>query len=139
MNYSEFSFWLILIAFAVPYFGVRYLAKSLNLWRDSFDAIGLMVWSLLLFLNTDRTSFAVFAFDVIFNYLMVALMLRYQGWQARLIAATVIVFDIAILAYFKYLVFFVEDVVGLFVNIPLNWQETFPIPVKNRIPPGVSF
>lgn len=139
MNYSEFSFWLILIAFAVPYFGVRYLAKSLNLWRDSFDAIGLMVWSLLLFLNTDRTSFAVFAFDVVFNYFMVALMLRYQGWQARLIAAAVIVFDIAILAYFKYLVFFVEDVVGLFVNIPVNWQQNFPIPVKNRIPPGVSF
>lgn len=139
MNYSEFSFWFILIAFAVPYFGVRAIAKSLNLWRDSFDAIGLMVWSLMLFLNTDRTSFAVFAFDVVFNYLMVAWILRLQGSQARLVAAIVIIFDIAILAYFKYLVFFVEGVVGLLINIPDNWRSLSPIPIRDRIPPGVSF
>jgi D-alanyl-lipoteichoic acid acyltransferase DltB (MBOAT superfamily) len=139
LNYSEFSFWFILIAFAVPYFGVRAIAKSLNLWRDSFDAIGLMVWSLMLFLNTDRTSFAVFAFDVVFNYLMVAWILRLQGTQARLVAAIVIIFDIAILAYFKYLVFFVEGVVGLLINIPDNWRSLSPIPIRDRIPPGVSF
>ncbi|OKH26185.1 membrane-bound O-acyltransferase family protein [Hydrococcus rivularis NIES-593] len=139
MNYSDFSFWVILIGFAIPYFGIRYLAKTLNLWRDSFDSIGLMVWSLMLFLNTDRISFAVFVFEVVFNYIMVALMLRYQSVQARLIAMTVIVFDIAILAYFKYLAFFVEDVAGLVATIPQNWQTTFPIPVPDRIPPGVSF
>lgn len=98
-----------------------------------------MVWSLMLFLNTDKTSFAVFVFDVVFNYIMVALMLRYQGVQAKLIATIVIVFDLAILAYFKYLAFFVEDVVGLVATIPQNWQTTFPIPVPDRIPPGVSF
>jgi alginate O-acetyltransferase complex protein AlgI len=139
LNYSEFSFWFILIAFAVPFFGVRAFAKSLNLWRDSFDAIGLMVWSLMLFLNTDRTSFAVFAFDVVFNYLMVAWILRLQGSQARLVAAIVIIFDIAILAYFKYLVFFVEGVVGLFINLPDNWRSLSSIPIRDRIPPGVSF
>lgn len=125
--------------FAVPYFGVRYLAKSLNLWRDSFDSIGLLVLSLMLFLNTDRTSFTVFVFDVVFNYLMVALMQRSQGGQARLIAASAIIINIAILAYFKYLVFFVENVVGLVANLPENWQKTSPLPVANRIPPGVSF
>jgi alginate O-acetyltransferase complex protein AlgI len=139
LNYSEFSFWLILIGFAIPYFGIRAFAKSLNLWRDSFDSIGLAVWSLMLFLNTDKISFAVFVFDVVFNYIMVALMLRFQGTQAKLIATIVIVFDIAILAYFKYLVFFVEDVIGLVATIPQNWQSTFPIPVSTRIPPGVSF
>jgi D-alanyl-lipoteichoic acid acyltransferase DltB (MBOAT superfamily) len=139
LNYSDFSFWFILISFAVPFFGVRYWAKSLNLWRDSFDSIGLMFWSLMLFLNTDKISFAVFVFDVVFNYIMVALMLRFQGWQARLTAAIVIIFDLAILAYFKYLIFFVEDVVRLVANIPENWQQSFPIPVATRIPPGVSF
>jgi alginate O-acetyltransferase complex protein AlgI len=139
LNYSDFSFWLILIGFAIPFFGIRALAKSLNLWQDIFDSIGLAVWSCMLFVNTDRTSFVVFAFEVIFNYIMVAMMLRYQGAQAKLIATIVIVFDIAILAYFKYLIFFVEDVVGLVVNIPNNWQNTFPIPVPDRIPPGVSF
>jgi alginate O-acetyltransferase complex protein AlgI len=139
LNYSDFTFWLILIGFAIPYFTLRYLAKSVNLWRDSFDAIGLAGWSLLLFLNTDITSFSVFAFDVVFNYVMVALMLRYQGTQAKLIAASVIIFDIAILAYFKYLTFFVEDVIGLLITIPSNWKSAFPLPIPSRIPPGVSF
>ena len=58
-----------------------------------------------------------------------------------------IIFDVAVLAYFKYLVFFVDDVIGLIINIPDNWQQGFCIGLANRnislvpqrIPPGVSF
>lgn len=139
MNYSDFSFWWVLLLFSVPFFTVRYLGRSLNLWRPIFDSIGLMSMSLLLFLNASKTSFIIFAFEIVFNYLMVALMLRRQGWQAKLIATLVIIFDIAILAYFKYLTFFVEDVIGLLVNVPKNWEQSFPLPIKNQIPPGVSF
>lgn len=139
MNYSDFSFWWVLILFSVPFLTVRYIGKSLNLWQDFFDSIGLMAMSLLLFVNASRSSFIVFIFEIVFNYLMVAWMLRRQGAEARLIATLVILFDVAVLAYFKYLVFFVEDVVGLLVNIPPNWQQTSPIPVSSRIPPGVSF
>ena len=139
MNYSDFSFWWILLYFSLTFFTVRYLAKSFNLWRGIFDSIGLAVLSLMLFFNASRSSFAVFIFEIIFNYLMVQWMLRRQGWQAKLIAAVVIIFNVTVLAYFKYLTFFVEDVIGLVVNIPDNWQQNFPIPVKNRIPPGVSF
>lgn len=139
MNYSDFSFWWILFLYCVPFFTVRYLAKSANLWRGVFDTVGLVFLSLLLFYNASASSCAVFVFEIVFNYLMVQWMLRCQGWQAKLIASVVIIFNIAVLAYFKYFTFFVEDVVGLVVNIPNNWEQASPIPVRNAIPPGVSF
>ncbi|GFZ91182.1 hypothetical protein CYANOKiyG1_01410 [Okeania sp. KiyG1] len=66
-------------------------------------------------------------------------MLQRRGWESRAIATFLIVFDVAVLAYFKYLTFFVEDVVGLVVGIPDNWQQSFPLPVYKTIPPGISF
>lgn len=139
MNFSDFSFWWVLLIFSVPFFTVRTLGKNLNFWRDYFDTIGLMVLSLTLFLNASLKSFAVFIFEVIFNYIMVQLMFQRRGWESRAIATFLIVFDVAVLAYFKYLTFFVEDVVGLVVGIPNNWQQSFPLPVYKTIPPGISF
>ncbi len=139
MNYSEFSFWWILLLFSIPFFTVRFIGQNLNLWRGVFDSFGLMALSLLLFLNANTTSFVVFMFEIVFNYLMVAWMLRLQGSQAKLVGTLVIIIDVLILAYFKYLTFFVEDVIGLFLNIPENWQQASILPIRNTIPPGVSF
>jgi D-alanyl-lipoteichoic acid acyltransferase DltB (MBOAT superfamily) len=139
MNYSDFSFWWVLLLFSIPFFTIRYIGKSLNLWREIFDAIGLAAMSLILFSNASRSSFIIFAFEVIFNYLMVILMLRRQGWQAKLIATLIIGVDIAILAYFKYFIFVVEDIIGLIINIPPNWQQVLPFSIQDKIPPGVSF
>ncbi|MGB3511945.1 MAG: MBOAT family O-acyltransferase [Microcoleaceae cyanobacterium] len=140
MNFSDFSFWWVLLIFSVPFFSIRALGKNLNFWRAEFDTIGLMVLSLTLFLNASLKSFAVFIFEVIFNYIMVRLMLQKRGWESKAIATFLIIFDVAVLAYFKYLTFFVEDVVGLAMGgMPENWQQGFPLPVFNRIPPGISF
>jgi D-alanyl-lipoteichoic acid acyltransferase DltB (MBOAT superfamily) len=117
------------------------------MWQGVYDGIGLMFMSLLLFLNASASSFVVFILEVIFNYLMVQFMLRCQGSQAKLVATLLIIFDVAILAYFKYLVFFVEDVIGLVINVPVNWQQNYIFPIFNhnfslvptRIPPGLSF
>ncbi|MBD2346458.1 MBOAT family O-acyltransferase [Anabaena subtropica] len=139
MNFSEFSFWWVLLLFSIPYFTVRYVAKLLNLWRGIFDAVGLAAISSLLFVNASRSSFAIFVCEIIFNYVMVWLMLRQQGWKAKAIATTVIIIDIAILAYFKYLNFFVEDVLGLLVpGLAASWQGK-TIPGMGSIPPGLSF
>ncbi|NEQ52088.1 MAG: MBOAT family protein, partial [Leptolyngbya sp. SIO3F4] len=113
MNFSEFSFWWVLLLVSVPFFAVRYVGKVLGRWPDKFDTVGLAALSLVLFVNADRTSFVVFLFEIIFNYLMVKWMLGREGKQAQLIATALIVFDVAVLAYFKYLTFFVEDVIGL--------------------------
>ncbi|MTJ51360.1 MBOAT family protein [Anabaena sp. UHCC 0253] len=139
MNFSEFSFWWVLLLFCIPYFTVRYVAKSLNLWRDIFDTVGLVSMSLFLFLNASKSSFVIFICEIIFNYMMVWLMLRQEKWQAKAIATVVVVIDIAILAYFKYLNFFVEDVLGLIIpGLAENWQSK-SIPGMGSIPPGLSF
>jgi alginate O-acetyltransferase complex protein AlgI len=147
LNYSDFSFWWILILFFVPFFTVRSVVKSFNLWQSSYDSIGLMVVSMLLFFNASTSSFVIFLFEIIFNYLMVQYMLRCEGDKAKLVATILIVIDVLILAYFKYLIFFVEDVIGLLVNIPETWRDGFTWQIFNRnvslvptrIPPGVSF
>ncbi len=139
MNYSDFSFWWILILFCIPFFSIRFLANQFNLWRGIFDGIGLAALSMILFYNASPASFIIFIFEIIVNYLMVQYMLRRQGAEAKFIATIIIIFDVAVLAYFKYLTFFVEDIVGLVFSLPQNWQSSFPIPISNRIPPGVSF
>ncbi|CCQ66010.1 Probable poly(beta-D-mannuronate) O-acetylase [Crocosphaera watsonii WH 0402] len=105
MNYSDFSFWWILILFSVPFFTVRYIAQSANLWRGVFDSIGLLALSFLLFFHASRSSFIIFLGELIFNYLMVQWMLRSQGWKAKAIATVVIIINVSILAYFKLLNF----------------------------------
>lgn len=139
MNFSDFSFWWILLLFGAPFLAVRAIATSRGLWGDRFDAVALAVLSLTLFLNASFSSFFVFLFEVIFNYLMVRWMLTKTGWEARAIATCLIAFDVGVLAYFKYLTFFVEDVVGLAVGLSPNWQQGFPLPVFEQIPPGISF
>jgi len=139
LNFSEFSFWWVLLLTSVPFFAVRYIGQRFDWWQNRFDAVGLAALSLLLFMNASATSFAVFLFEILFNYFMVSLMLRREGKQARLIAAAVIIFDVAVLAYFKYLTFFIEDFIGLAAPVPANWQASFPLPVFQTIPPGVSF
>lgn len=144
MNFSDFSFWWVLLLYCIPFFIVRSIGKSLNIWSDLADRIGLAAMSLILFVNASQSSFIIFAVDVIFNYLMVRLMQsRMQSGKsadARLIAGMTIVIDIAILAYLKYLTFFVEDVLGLVVpGVEDNWKQEFPLPIVNVIPPGVSF
>lgn len=139
MNYSDFSFWWILILFCIPFFSVRFLANKLNLWRGVFDTIGIISLSLILFYKASPSSFLVFIFELIVNYLMVQYMLKKEGSEAKLIATIIIIVDVAILAYFKYLIFSVENVIGLVFSIPENWQTNFIIPVSDKIPPGVSF
>ncbi len=136
MNFTEFSFWWLLFLFIVPLLGVRYVSQRLKVWQDDYDRIGLLLLSLLLFFNASQKSFIIFAFEIIFNYVMVWLMLRRQGWEARAIAIAVIIIDVAILAYFKYLLFFLHDVLGLAVK---GTGGNVAIPGIHAVPPGLSF
>jgi alginate O-acetyltransferase complex protein AlgI len=137
LNFSEFSFWWVLLLVSIPFFTVRLIAKSLQLWHSRFDALGLAALSLMLFVNASKTSFAIFVIEILFNYMMVYWMLRRQGWQAKAIATVLVVIDIGILAYFKYINFFVEDLLGLvFGDLANSWKG---IPGAGAIPPGISF
>ena len=140
MNFTEFSFWWWLVLMIVPLLGVRQLSRYLNFWQPSYDRIGLMVLSLTLFLNAAHSSFVIFGFELIFNFQMVQLMQRQKGSRAKIIAGITIAIDLAILIYFKYLDFFVEEVFGLAVgDLPDVWNKNTEIPGIIGIPPGISF
>lgn len=139
MNYSDFSFWWVLILFSVPYFTVRYIAKSFNLWRGVFDSLGVLGLSLILFVNASPSSFIIFIAEVVFNYLMLQLIIRFQDGKAKIVAGILITINVFTLAYFKYLTFFVEHVLDLVVTVPNDWHQEFFLPVFRSIPPGVSF
>jgi D-alanyl-lipoteichoic acid acyltransferase DltB (MBOAT superfamily) len=140
MNFTEFSFWWLLFLIGLPLLGIRCLGKYLNIWSASYDRIGLMVLSLTLFWNAAHSSFFIFAFELVFNYVMVRLMQRQPSSKARVIAAVTIAIDIAILVHFKYLDFFVRDVFGLAtVATSDSLNQNIAIPGIGGIPPGISF
>ena len=139
MNFSEFSFWWILLLFCVPFFTARLVGQSCHLWRGSFDMVGIAALSMLLFFHASATSFLVFVVQILFNYGMVRWMITRPPAQERLIATVLIILDVCVLAYFKYLTFFVEDALGLVMPVSSSWRSQFPLPVLGGIPPGVSF
>lgn len=144
MNFTEFSFWWILIGVGAPLLVVRGLSRRLGFWQPSYDRISLMLMSLLLFWNAAQSSFAIFAFELVFNYGLVCLMQRQKGWRAKAIATLIIGVDLAILIYFKYLVFLAEDVFGwAFIGLFGQWSQqesvNAALPGLQGIPPGISF
>ncbi len=140
MNFTEFSFWWLLVLLIVPFLVIRYVGERLQLWQESYDRIGLMILSLVLFFNASTSSFIIFVFEIIFNYAMVCIMLRRSGWEAKAIAVVAIVIDVGILAYFKYLHFFLTDVLGVAVRgIGGSFSGDVAIPGVRAIPPGLSF
>jgi alginate O-acetyltransferase complex protein AlgI len=140
LNFSEFSFWWLLLLFSLPFFTVRFIANHFNLWRASFDSVGLAAMSMFLFFNASRSSFVIFVVEIIFNYLMVRQILRCEAKTAKILGTAVIAIDVAILAYFKYLNFFVEDVLDLVLpGVGASWKAQGEVPGMGAIPPGLSF
>lgn len=144
MNFTEFSFWWILGLVGLPLLLARSLSRRFGFWRAGHDRIGLMLMSLLLFWNAAQSSFAIFAFELVLNYGLVRIMQRQKGWWAQAIAAVIISVDLAILIYFKYLAFIIENALG-WVQVGLlsqggqTGQADTILPGLQGIPPGISF
>lgn len=49
MNFTDFSFWWWLLLMAIPLLGIRYLGQLFKMLPSSYDRIGLMLVSLILF------------------------------------------------------------------------------------------
>ena len=86
MNFSEFSFWWILLLFCVPFFTVRFVGQICNVWRGIFDTVGIAALSLILFFKASPTSFFVFLIQILFNYWMVRWMITRPPQQELEIA-----------------------------------------------------
>ncbi|MEM9541811.1 MAG: MBOAT family protein, partial [Cyanobacteria bacterium P01_E01_bin.42] len=106
MNFTEFSFWWILLLLAVPLFTIRFLAKKMGFWFPRGDSYLLAILSLTLFWNAARYSFIIFVTEITLNYLAVSAILKLPKKQARLLSIIIIALDLLVLIYYKYINFF---------------------------------
>lgn len=140
MNFTQFAFWWMLLLVSIPLLSLRWLCQRYFRWPRGGDAWLLMLLSLTLFYSAARASFIIFVGELLFNYAMVRLMQRQSGKLASLIALVVILADLALLGYFKYLDFFVQSLLPTFASQETAVsQATAAIDHRGGIPPGISF
>lgn len=137
MNFADFSFWWTLLTAGLVLLVIRGVGSYFKVWSASLDRLGLMALSLVIFWAASRTSFVIFVLELAFNYTMVRLMQRQRGQRAIALATVTITIDLLILAYFKYLEFFVQGVLGLDPDVAQALRA--PLPYNQFIPPGISF
>ncbi|MGA1411285.1 MAG: hypothetical protein ACO37W_16285, partial [Prochlorotrichaceae cyanobacterium] len=61
MNFTEFSFWWILLSLGLPFLGIRWLCQKFTTWSPKSDRIALVFLSLFLFWNAAHNSFIILA------------------------------------------------------------------------------
>lgn len=146
MNFTEFSFWWTLCLLALPLLTIRFLIKKLRFWPSQGDSYLLAILSLMLFWNAARYSFILFLVEITLNYLAVSAILKLPKKRAKWFAAGIIVLDLLVLIYYKYIVFFIQGLllpISSFI-LPLDnsqLESLFKINMatKGGIPPGISF
>ncbi len=138
MNFADFSFWWSLTLLSCAFLLIRRIGQTLKLWSPICDQLSLLVISLSIFWNAAKVSFLIFAFEVIFNYVMVCLIQDSQGWRAKVLAILTISVDLSILFYFKYLTFLFQDILGITI-VSLSSTQPEQTSIIQKIPPGISF
>jgi D-alanyl-lipoteichoic acid acyltransferase DltB (MBOAT superfamily) len=139
MNFTEFSFWWILVVIGAPFLIFRCFFKRLGLWGDVYDRLALSALSLLLFWNAASSSFVIFVSELAFNYFAIRL-LQHIDRGKSIIVACVIVIDLLVLIHFKYIDFIVSNSFGLISpNYTEVLRDNFDFFKRGSIPPGISF
>lgn len=139
MNFTNFSFWWLLILTLLPMLLVRTCALKFKLWRYEFDKVLLAFLSLFLFLHAAKQSFIIFAFELIINYFAVSFLRSRHSRYSNFFAIFVIFINVSILLFYKYLNFFAHDVFGFVFKILAFSPDNFLFNAAGDIPPGISF
>ena len=136
MNFTEFSFWWVLMVVGGPLLLLRAGAQRLKVWREAHDPLILLAVSLVLFWNASPTSFVIHIVELLINYAVI-MSLRYVPRSVGyLLAGFAIALDVSVLAYFKYIDFLVRDVLGPFSQTAIDESV---LPRLPGLPPGISF
>jgi D-alanyl-lipoteichoic acid acyltransferase DltB (MBOAT superfamily) len=145
VNFTEFSFWWFLLLAGSPLFTLRFIFKRLEYWHQKADSYLLAFLSLALFWNAARYSFIIFVSELIANYLAVNVLIKTSPKKARWIALGIIVLDLSVLVYYKYVVFLLQGVLSPLANVIPFLDIILPASLDQGgfqitgIPPGISF
>lgn len=121
---------LLFIFYFLPVFLLIYYA-SRESWRNSV----LIVTSALFYFWLSPEGAIVIFVSIGIDYLLCSLMMKNAGARKKLFLVLNVIFNLAILFYFKYSNFFIDQ-----VNTVLSLAGSSAIPWKNIIfPAGISF
>lgn len=123
----------------LPLAATRFSLLRLGFRLEVLDRVLLAVLSLGLFYNASAPSFVILCLEILVNFGALRLARRLQGRPRTIVVALVAIADLLVLAYFKYLGFFLGDfltVITMGAYSPDFGQVVSGVPA---IPPGISF
>ena len=125
MNYTDINIEVMLVAFLAIYTLVK---------RASRTAMMLYVVAFNLYFAYRLNGSVMWLLPVTacFNYALTQEMALREGRTRKLLLATVVVADLAVLAYFKYATFILNDVIGLMLRTNFSLGSIV-------LPVGISF
>ena len=136
MNFTEFSFWWLLIVLGGPALLVRAAARRAGGWCGRHDAVLLFALSSALFWAASPVSFTIHLVELLLNYAVFRALPHVSRRSGYALAGAAIALDLSVLAYFKYADFLLRDVGGLLFTIRSNPGGQMD---ASALPPGISF
>lgn len=125
MDYTHLNVEILLVAFLAVYT----LLKS---WSRTAMMLYVVAFNLYFAYQLNGAIMWLLPATACFNYALTQEMRRHEGRERKLILSAVVVVDLAVLAYFKYATFLLNDVIGAMLRTNFSIGSI-------ALPVGISF
>lgn len=125
MNYTDINIEVMLVAFLAIYTLVKRASRTAMM-------LYVVAFNLYFAYRLNGSVMWLLPATACFNYALTQEMALREGRTRKLLLATVVVADIAVLAYFKYATFILNDVIGLMLRTNFSLGSIV-------LPVGISF
>ena len=125
MNYTDINIEVMLVAFLAIYTLVKRASRTAMM-------LYVVAFNLYFAYRLNGSVMWLLPATACFNYALTQEMALREGRTRKLLLATVVVADLAVLAYFKYATFILNDVIGLMLRTNLSLGSIV-------LPVGISF
>ena len=125
MNYTDINIEVMLVAFLAIYTLVKRASRTAMM-------LYVVAFNLYFAYRLNGSVMWLLPATACFNYVLTQEMALREGRTRKLLLATVVVADLAVLAYFKYATFILNDVIGLMLRTNFSLGSIV-------LPVGISF
>ena len=125
MNYTDINIEVMLVAFLAIYTLVKRASRTATM-------LYVVAFNLYFAYRLNGSVMWLLPATACFNYALTQEMALREGRTRKLLLATVVVADLAVLAYFKYATFILNDVIGLMLRTNFSLGSIV-------LPVGISF
>lgn len=125
MNYTDINIEVMLVAFLAIYTLVKRASRTAMM-------LYVVAFNLYFAYRLNGSMMWLLPATACFNYALTQEMALREGRTRKLLLATVVVVDLAVLAYFKYATFILNDVIGLMLRTNFSLGSIV-------LPVGISF